>query len=159
MHTPSSPVVSGGDGMDSLSHPSPSEPSPHFPSTKPKEWLTGLLANDILTQRVGDRDIPGWPHFLGPVMVSVLTKDNVSQSFHLLRRALLYRDAETLGSRASLGPGVGGWGQGPARGFDVQMLQNKEVGAGIGQGCSWGSHQPPSKQQVFPLVGLSLSQT
>ena len=145
--------------MEPLSHPSPSGPCSHLLPTKPKEWLTGLLANDILTQIVDDRDIPGWPHFLGPVMVSVLTKDNVSQSFHPLRWALMSRDAETLGSRAGQGPGVGGWGQGPARGFDVQMLQNKEVGAGMGQGCSWGSHQPPSKQQVFPLVGLSLSQT
>ena len=85
MHAPSSPLVPGGDGVQSLSHPSPSGPCPHLPPTKPKEWLPGLLANSILTQIVDDRDIPGWPHFLGPVMVSVLTKDNVSQSFHPLR--------------------------------------------------------------------------
>ena len=109
MHTPA-PVWCRGETGWNLCHPSPSGPCPQLPPAKPKEWLSGLLANDGLTQVVRDRDIPGWPHFLGPVMVSVLTKDNVSQSFRLLRRALLYRDAETLGSRASLGPGVGGWG-------------------------------------------------
>ena len=99
MDTPRSPAVTGGDRTESLRNPSPSDPCPHLHPQNPESDYQ-IISQGHLDPQSEHQGPSRRAPFPGPVIVSVLTKDDVSKHFHPLRGDLLSMDIETLVSRA-----------------------------------------------------------